>query len=150
MSKQPSKIVEELKRIARENDGILKAETVVKVARHPASPLHDSFTWDDDEAAERWRLHQARNLIRVSVEYLNTGEVEPMKVSAFVSLTTDREQNGGGYRLMVNVMNRKETREQLLNDALAELQVFESKYAALTELAAVFEASRKARKRIAA
>lgn len=146
MSKQASKIVDELKRIAQENDGVLKAEAVVEAARPPDSPLHGSFTWDNSEAAERWRLHQARNLIRVSVEYLNVPDSEPVKVSSFVSLTPDREQEGGGYRLMVNVMSRKDTRAQLLEDALAELKSFEDKYAGLKELAEIFEASRKARK----
>lgn len=150
MSKQASKIVAELKRIAQENDGVLKAEAVVEAARPPASPLHNSFEWDDNEAAERWRIYQARNLIRVSVEFLNVPGSEPVKVSAFVSLTPDREQEGGGYRLMINVMSRKESREQLLEDALAELKTFEDKYAGLKELAEVFAASRKARKRITA
>lgn len=149
IAQQPS-IVDELKRIALENGGVLKAEAVVQAARNPDSPLHESFTWDDDEAAERWRLHQARNLIRVSVEYLNVPGSDPIKVSAFVSLTPDRDEEGGGYRLMVNVMSRKESREQLLEDALNELKAFEKKYAGLKELAEVFETSRKIRRKIAA
>ena len=70
---EPS-VLDELERIAKANGGVLRAEDVVESARNERSPLHASFTWDNDEAAERWRLHQARNLIWVSVQYLNVGE----------------------------------------------------------------------------
>lgn len=138
-------VVNELKRIAAKNGGVLKAECVVAEARDPDSPLHDSFDWNDTEAASKWRLHQARNIIRVAVEYINTGKGEPVKVSAFVSLTPDREQEGGGYRSIVAVLRRKDHREQMLDDAMKELRVFEDKYASLTELASVFAAARKVR-----
>jgi hypothetical protein len=46
---------------------------VVEAARDPNSPLHSAFTWDDAEAAEQYRLAQARVLLRrVRVE-IETG-----------------------------------------------------------------------------
>lgn len=42
----------------------LTAEAVVQEAKKPSSPLHPLFEWDDGKAAEQWRLHRARNLIR--------------------------------------------------------------------------------------
>ena len=144
MSKKPNSIVEELDRIARGHGGLLKPEYVVDAASDPESVLHDRFTWDDSDAAREYRLWQARQLIRCSVS------MEPRTektVRAFVSLTTDRSGDGGGYRSTVAVMRRREYREQLLEDALAELRVFERKYAALTELAEVFAVSRRLRGR---
>jgi len=44
-------------------DGRLTAETVVRAAAAPNHPLHDHFEWDDTEAGQQWRLHQARMLI---------------------------------------------------------------------------------------
>jgi hypothetical protein len=44
--------------------GELDARQVREVARDPVSPLHRYFTWDDGEAAERYRLGQAERLIR--------------------------------------------------------------------------------------
>lgn len=41
----------------------LDAETIVAEATDPSSPLHDRFTWDNDEAAHRFRLWQARALL---------------------------------------------------------------------------------------
>lgn len=39
-----------------ENDGRLTPAEVLEEARNPESPLHDQFTWDDTEAAEKYRL----------------------------------------------------------------------------------------------
>jgi hypothetical protein len=47
-----------------ERRGLLQPFDVVEAARDPGSPLHDSFEWNDSVAAERYRLEQARRLIR--------------------------------------------------------------------------------------
>lgn len=144
MSEQSAAVVAELQRIAASNGGILQPCAVVEAARPADSILHERFEWDDTEAAEQYRLWQARQLIRCSVV------IEPRTettVRAFVSLTADREADGGGYRETVRVMARADSRAALLADALAELEVFQRKYAALTELAAVFAAVRAVIKR---
>lgn len=139
MSAAADAVTAELRRIAEENGGILQAEAVIDAARKPDSILHDKFTWDDTEAAREYRLWQARQLIRCTVVFETRTETT---VRAFVSLSKDRGEDGGGYRETVKVMARADTRAQLLADALAEFEVFERKYAALTELAAVFAAAR--------
>ncbi|MCX8016489.1 MAG: hypothetical protein N2690_01105 [Rhodocyclaceae bacterium] len=53
----------ELERLAR-NHKALTPRIVIDAARNPASALHDAFDWDDSSAAEKWRLYQARELIR--------------------------------------------------------------------------------------
>jgi hypothetical protein len=149
--KKENIIAAELRRIANENDGILKPEDVVEAARPKDSPLHSQFEWSNTEAANKWRIHQARNLIRVTVEWLNVpGKAEPVEIRPFVSLTPDRKNEGGGYRDTLVVLRSKESREQLLADALAELRAIEDKYAALQELAEVFAAARKVRAQLAA
>ena len=47
-----------------EAHGVLTAPLVVERARDPASPLHDLFEWDREQAAEKWLLIQAAALIR--------------------------------------------------------------------------------------
>lgn len=47
-----------------ERKGRLTADEVVSAARDPASPLHRHFDWDNDVAADSWRIEQARRLIR--------------------------------------------------------------------------------------
>ncbi len=63
-------LVEELERIAKDDeDGLVRPEAVVEAARDEESPLHRFFEWDNDEAAEQYRLYQARKLIvRVTVK----------------------------------------------------------------------------------
>jgi len=55
-------ITQELKSLER--DGKLYPADVVNAARSPSSPLHPYFDWDDSSAAEKYRLDQARALIR--------------------------------------------------------------------------------------
>jgi hypothetical protein len=137
-----NKTIAELKRIAIENGGLLKPEIVVEEARPKSSPLHSRFEWDDSVAGQQYRIWQARQLIRVSVELL-AGTDEKMDV--FVSLKTDRKD--GGYRVMSQVLSDAEMRAQMLADALSELELFRDKYQKLKELAEVFSVIRKVKKK---
>jgi len=140
-------VIAVLKRIAKRAGGILQPEQVVEAARPEDSPLHSSFTWDDTEAAQNYRIWQARVLIRTTVKYIDVaGTQTPVRV--FVSLTPDREQESGGYRTTVSVLSDRELRAQMMADALDELRRFELKYSQLKELAEVFAASKKVREQL--
>jgi hypothetical protein len=135
-------IVTELKRIALDNGGVLQPEKVVEEARPKTSPLHSNFEWDDSLAGQRYRIWQARQLIRVTVETID-GSDETMDV--FVSLSPDRKNESGGYRILTEVLTNKERREQMLTDALNELETFRQRYERLKELSIVFKAIKKVR-----
>lgn len=138
------RIVKELHRLAAANHGLLLPEQVVQAAKHPSSVLHRRFEWNNTKAAAQYRLWQARQLISVSVQVL-PGSQEPVHV--FMSLRSDR--GSGGYRTTVSILSDAEQRQQLLDDALMELNLFNRKYATLRELAGVFAAARKVRRRAA-
>lgn len=138
-------VIAELRRIAAQHGGQLKPSAVVQVAADEESPLHPHFDWSDTEAAHKWRLHQARQLIRVSVEMIGPKDSATM-TRVFVSLTPDRTEDAG-YRVLTDVMSDPDYRKQLLIDALEEMQRFEKKYHDLKELAGVFSAMRKVRGR---
>jgi hypothetical protein len=133
-------IVAELKRLTHANGGELKPEAVVDAARSLTSPLHQQFEWDDSEAAKRYRLEQARQLIRVIITYEQIGDGKLVPYRVFVSLTPDREKEGGGYRLATTVLSDADQRRQLLLEARDEMKRFAAKYRQLSELAQVFEA----------
>ncbi len=62
----------------RQRRGVLTAAVVLDEARDPAHPLHDRFEWDDSAAAERYRLEQARNIIRSArIVYRDPTETSP-------------------------------------------------------------------------
>jgi hypothetical protein len=131
-----------LREIAAKHNGILRAEDVVREAESELHPLHSRFDWNDTTAAAKWRLHEARNMIRVVVTSASVGGRD-VTVRAFVSLTPNREDDGGGYRQTLVVMRNKDDRAQLLADALADFKRFEEKYQALEELVEVFEAAKR-------
>jgi hypothetical protein len=138
--KKADAIVKELRKIAKSHGGILQAEAVVEYARSPMTALHSRFTWEESAAAHQYRLWQARQVIRVSVQH---SPALGRSVRVFVSLTPDRDEEGGGYRDMDVVVRNRDQRDQMLADALAELEVFRAKYAMLKELAAVMTAIKK-------
>src|SRR5581483_9736542 len=114
----------------------------LEFARNPDTELHKYFEWNNDEAAEKFRLAQARALIRVAVI------VEPRsseRVRAYVSLTSDRH-NEGGYRAITEIINDDVLVDTLLQDALKELAAFQRKYnhlKTIAELSGVFESIEK-------
>jgi len=131
---QRNELLFELEKIRTANGGFLTPEAVVSVAKDEDNPLHPYFTWDDTEAAHKWRLEQARKLIRLSVTIVKQ-DTQPVR--AYVSLLNDRGKNG--YRATIDVLNDEDLRDQLLHCALRELAAFRNKYAVLSELAELFE-----------
>lgn len=129
----------ELERIRVENGGLLRAVDVVREAANAASPLHSHFQWDDGVAAAQYRLWQARQLIRVMVTYLPANNTA-YNVRVYYSLTPDRTQPGGGYRVVVDVFDAQQLRAQLLAEALREMHHFQHKFRELEELNRIFSA----------
>lgn len=128
----------ELEQVAQAHDMMLKPEDVIEFARDPKTALHSRFDWNNTNAAQQWRLFQARQLIRVSIRHIGGAIQTPIR--AFVSLKSDRYQDGGGYRSMVTVLNDAERRAEMLRDALADLIAIRRKYNQLQELSQVFAA----------
>lgn len=136
-------IREELEALRESNDGLLRAEDVVEYAKsNPDSALHRRLLWDDSAAAHAYRLFQARQLIRVHVI---VSESVHMPVRAYVSLTADRKQVGGGYRAIEDVLSDAERKAALLRQALNEAASWREKYKSLKELGEVFAALERVR-----
>jgi hypothetical protein len=83
----PQVVGNELDRI-HEKHGALKPTNVVEEARPEEAPLHPVFEWNDSIAAEEWRLHTARNLIR-SVQVITS---DNQKESVYVSVVTEHRE----------------------------------------------------------
>lgn len=122
--------IAELKHLAARHGGALLPEHVLEAARNKNSILHDRFEWDTNEAAEKYRLIQARLMLSVAVEVLPGSRITSR---VFVSLKTDR-LTGGGYRTLVDVMNDSDMHQQMLDDAVENIEHFQEKYKQLKEL----------------
>lgn len=119
---------------AKSEDGLLRAEAVVDTARHPDHPLHKYFTWDDSAAAEQWRMMQARQLIRKVLVTTPNGDDEESQVPKYVSLRSDRNKPGGGYRQTKEVINNAELLKELEETAKKDLEGVLARYNMLETL----------------
>lgn len=108
-------IIDEMNRI-REKHGKLEAKKVVDEARPVDAPLHPNFEWNDGIAGERWREHQARNLIR-TVKVINPGTQE--SYHAFVHISNRGEEGREGYYERAEVVAQD---IDLFARALADIQ----------------------------
>ncbi len=140
-----SSVTEELETIRQNHNGVLFPEDVVEYARDPDTELHKKFDWDNDTAAEKYRIWQARQIIRVSVTILNRDNIT---VQTYVSLKQDRyssDEDGkfmGGYRHTLEVLKTPSLRKTLLEEAIEEHDAWEAKYQTIKELAEIFAAAR--------
>lgn len=124
-----------LTEIAASNDeGLLTAEAVVETARHPDHALHPFFTWEDSSAAEKYRLLEARTLIRKVRVLPENGETNGKSVPKYFSLMSDRQREGGGYRETETIVNDADLLAELEATAKKELQGWLDRHAALTEM----------------
>lgn len=131
------KELESLKR----SDGVLDPKDVVNFAKNPKTALHSKFEWDNVKAAHEHRLWQARLLIKACVTVIDH---DKPPVHAFVSLESDR-RNGGGYRVLADVLSDDERRDELMQQSLKELRVWQKKYEQLEALAPIYEAAEQVR-----
>jgi len=138
MSENRDQIRAELEQIRNANDGQLLPEAIVEFARNRNTALHGEFEWNNTKAAQRFRLEQARRVIRLNINVLST-EGGDVTVPMYVSLKADRH-TGGGYRTLEDVMSDDEMRAQLLEQGLEEFQRVRRKYQTIQELTPVFTA----------
>ena len=125
-----------IEQIRRRNGGQVTPAAVVDAARDPAHPLHPAFVWDDTEAAERYRQHQARVLVNSIRVVVTGGGVE--RRTAYVSVQV--REGGRAYLPTSVALSDEEYRAQALAEALASLRGWRERYRHLTELADVFAA----------
>ena len=121
-----------------EAQGRLTARNLVDVSRPEDAPLHGEFTWADDEAAEHWREHEARNIIN-AVVVVREDAKEPVR--KFFTLSVSQPE----YHDIDKIIVQEDTRTALLQKALGELIAFQKKYAGLSELAGLFAAIEEAK-----
>ena len=121
----------ELDRIYQKH-GELNPADIVDESRPTSAPLHPCFEWDDAKAAEKYREHQAGNIVRNITVVCDTQE-EPQNVRAFVRVQST-------YQPINIVLEDADKTQELLQSALRELKAFRDKYKTLVSLAPVMSA----------
>jgi len=123
----PQKVCDELKTLGDE----FTPDEIVEKAKDETAELHKCFEWDNDAAAEKYRLHQAR-MITSNLVFLKESddeEEQPVLVRVY-----NKTEQTGGYKPPERVFTQADEYEKLLKRATAELHQFKVKYSMLKEL----------------
>ena len=129
-------VKQELEKIRKKHRGILRPRDVVDFARNEDTALHKRFEWDDSRAAEQYRLVQAREIIRFTVEVYDEN---PEPIHCYVSFSDERRK-GDSYRLLTEVMSDADHRQKLLDQAEREMDAWIQRYRQFSEFRPVFKA----------
>lgn len=109
-------------------------ENVLAKAKNKKTELHKCFEWDDSVASEKYRLIQAREIIRHFVIMPAEKKDDTPKVRSY-QVTTKRNV----YEPTRIIMQKPDEYMALLKRAKAELEAFKQRYKTLTELETLFE-----------
>ena len=108
-------------------------QQVLEIARDENTELHKCFEWDNDVAAEKYRLIQAQRVIINLVFFKTDNEQEDVRC---FQITTERNIYQPAQQFLV----QQDEYQALLKRAKAELEAFRRRYARLTELEEVLKA----------
>jgi hypothetical protein len=116
--------------------GQLTPQAVVDEARPPDSELHNRFEWDDEVAGEKYRLVQARELIRsVTIEYAPpSADGAAKRVRAF-STVRKQDPERVGYQPTEELLEDDFSRKLLLKQCERDIAELQQRYGHLAEFA---------------
>ena len=106
---------------------------VLEKAKDETTELHKCFEWNDSIAAEKYRIEQAKNIIRMLVYKKENKEQQVVRYYA-------KTETKHVYQPTKQFLVQEDEYQGLLRRALAELEAFKNKYHTLTELENIFEA----------
>jgi len=101
-----------LEKIRLNHDGVLTPDDVVKDARRDSSPLHDQFEWDDTVAAGKYRIEQARELIR-TVVFTVTTTTDIIQTPYYIR-NTSLDAKEQGYMAVKEIQTKSEVAYEAL------------------------------------
>jgi hypothetical protein len=144
--------IEEIRRVA----GTIGPREIVDAARPSDSVLHSYFDWDDSSAADAYREQQARHLLRSITVVQAEGIDVKAPVRAFVALrmaAQDADEDGevegsGSYTSISAAVRVVRYREQMMRDALRDLDAYRMKYQLLSDISGWGSALAKAREEL--
>ena len=113
------KVADEIMTITDEFESATPQQIVDK-ARDERTELHKCFTWDDAEAAEKYRRDEARHLVRCIV----IKREEPSEDKPVVRLF-HKVESGQGYKPATVIIRKQDEYEMLLSRARADISIME-------------------------
>ena len=121
-----NRVASEIEQIGEE----VTAVQIVEKARDESSELHKCFEWNDSVAAEKYRLEQARYILRVLIiKRPEESDTDDPPIRYF-----QKTVNQEGFKPSKIIFHRQDEYTALLNRAMSELRAFKAKYSMLSEL----------------
>ena len=121
------KTMEDLKK--KHKTDTVSAQMLVNAAKAKRSPLHTLFEWDDQVAANEYRLIQARKYL-ACVEVVVIVDEEVSSTKAFHSVTVEvaDEEAETGYASFAAVSKNPKLAAQVVDKALGEMDRWQKRY----------------------
>lgn len=125
----------ELERI-RKAHGELNPVTVLDESRPEDAVLHPCFEWDNEAAAGKWRLRQARKIVQcIGVRYKTEDGGEGEVKRYYVSV---KKAGSRSYVRIPEALADDEMRALVLKELQLAIKSIEKKYRGYKELAEIF------------
>lgn len=123
-----AEIEAELLAIRAANGGILTARMIVEAASDPAHLLHSHFEWRDDVAGPKYRVQQARQLVRVIREVYVGARGHPEQIRVFHSMPVPSAPGGRAYVPLDEIKANEVMTAQLKRQMEMEWRALRRKY----------------------
>lgn len=134
----PVKCYREITEIGEE----VTPEQVVRKGQDPDTELSKCFTKDDAEAANKYRLWEARQILRQLIVITRPDpedESEKSEPIQFRLMMKNETSRGTGYKQTLVMIRDEDEYQKLLDMAREELRVFKRKYSMLSELREILD-----------
>lgn len=120
----------------------ITAKELLDASRDEDAPLHKCFEWDDNIAAEKYRVYQARHIINsVEIRYVDVETPPHLSRSRyFINVVPVTPKTQGQFATIDIAFSNDNYRNAVLKDALRELRAFQIKYSRYQELSDIFKA----------
>lgn len=109
-------------------------DEIVNAARDESTELHKCFEWDNDVAADKYRIIQAREVVRHLVIQEQEVPQDRPEIRIF-----HKPKDAEGYEHVRHIVRNDDSYDNLLKQAWAELQAFKRKYSCLKELQEILD-----------
>lgn len=111
-------------------------QEIVEKAKSETTELHKCFEWNNDIAAEKYRIVQARKIVRSLVFERTEKQIQKNKPEIRV---IHKPVGAIGYKPLEFIVQKQDEYERLLEAARRELHAFKVKYQHLSELDEIME-----------
>lgn len=102
---------------------------VLDAARPEESPIHHLFEWDDTEAAEKYRLAQARNIVNHILVVIDEKSGRTTKAFHSVVVSQHDDHASRVYMHALAVATTEDARNQVIANAFNEVKRWRDRYA---------------------